>query len=236
MRAPLFVLAAGFVTLTGCIIVVDPDHDTDLESGFVWDQGLRGSGRAAEQERHLDAFDRIEVSGSIDVVARVETGGPIAVVRGDDNLIDHIETEVRNGVLHVGFAEGSYSPRTATSVHVWTPQLEAISVSGSADVEAWGVNAHEFEVSLSGSGDIAVEGRTEDLHVDLTGSGDIDLEELASYAANVRLVGSGDIFVFVADALDVSISGSGDVHFEHPDGETPRVTTRVSGSGEVHGD
>ncbi len=65
-----------------------------------------------------------------------------------------------------------------------------VSVAGSGDVDAAGVNAGRAKVSIAGSGDVKV-GQVEQLEVSIAGSGDVYYK--GNPAIEKSVVGSGDI-------------------------------------------
>jgi Putative auto-transporter adhesin, head GIN domain len=90
-----------------------------------------------------------------------------------------------------------------------TPDALAIS---SGSVEADDIYGTEFRVDISGSGDVDAEGTLSGLlSVSISGSGEFDGESLTAPEGQVEVSGSGSAFVNVADTLEVSVSGSGDV-------------------------
>jgi len=222
---PLLVSAAAcgiFPWLAACVISVGG-------SSCSW-ASIQGSGVEASQTREVPAFSRVHLSGSADVIARI--GGAQALsLRGDDNLLQYVETEVRGDTLHVGMAPGSYNFRRDLVVELSLPRLAGLAISGSGDASLDGVAGEALELSISGSGDVRAAGAVERLSVALSGSGDMDLAQLRAREANVQIAGSGDVSVDVSDKLSVSISGSGDVRYSGH----PQITTQISGSGSVSG-
>ena len=92
------------------------------------------------------------------------------------------------------------------------------------------LQATRFAAVLSGSGDLVVGGRADQLAIRVSGSGDADPRRLEGRGAQVAMAGSGDVALSVSESLDVTIAGSGDVIYWG----RPRVTQRVRGSGTVH--
>jgi hypothetical protein len=189
---------------------------------------VQGSGHTVQQPRAAAQFRRIEVRGSTDVVARVGPATSITV-SGDDNIVPHVRTDVRGGTLVVEMDDGDYTPSARLLVTVSTPALDAISISGSADVVAQGVAAERFDAHISGSGNLELHGQARVLDASISGSGDMRLYGLSARRAVVEISGSGDVELSAVEALDVEVSGSGDVHYRG----NPARTVQVSGSGSV---
>ena len=191
---------------------------------------IQGSGVEATEHRSVAEFTRVQIDGSTDLVARAGAQ-PSLSLRGDDNLLQFVTTEVRDGVLYIGMQSGSYSFYRDLVVELSTPSLEALEIHGSADAELTGLSGPAFAVWVQGSGDVRAAGDVEQLRVSVSGSGDLDLGGLRSRQAQVEISGSGDVTVDVAEALSVDITGSGDVRYRG----SPSTQARISGSGTVSG-
>jgi hypothetical protein len=182
-------------------------------------------GPRTTQTRDVAAFTNIESSGSIDV--RLRVGEPQRVeVRAGENVIDDVRTEVQDGTLQVE-QDGEADDEVVVEASV--PELTAVEVSGSGDLDADGIDADAFELRSDGSADIALAGTAGRLTVELEGSGDADLADLAAREARVLVDGSGDAELRAEERLDVDLDGSGDVRY-HGD---PELTSQVDGSGDL---
>lgn len=194
----------------------------------IFKKSIKGSGDIVTEDREVDDFTRIKLSGSFDIY--VETGKDLSLtVTFDDNLIDLITTEVRGKTLRID-SEGSFSSRKGCKIHITVPDLQEVSLSGSGDVEVYGLDNDFFELSISGSGDADLEGKVEELEVKVSGSGDIDARELVAQDVYAKVSGSGDITVTAMQKLDARVYGSGDITYY---GDPDRVKRSISGSGDI---
>jgi hypothetical protein len=196
----------------------------------AWDDSIQGSGIEATEHRSVPEFSRVQIDGSADLVARAGAQQALSL-RGDDNLLQFVTTEVRGGVLYIGMQPGSYSFYRDLVVELSAPTLESLEIHGSSDAELTGLTGESFAVWVQGSGDVRGSGQIERLLLNVSGSGDLDFEGLRARQAQVRISGSGDVEVDVAEALDVQITGSGDVRYRG----TPATQAHISGSGTVSG-
>ena len=123
-----------------------------------------------------------------------------------------------------------------------------VSMSGSGDVRAGTVAATDLHISgssdvyvraaragltaaVSGSGDVNAVTVNGPLHVRVGGSGDVKIHDGAVTDMNVSVAGSGDVhFGGVAQSLVANVAGSGDVSAGRVTGP---VTKHVAGSGDV---
>lgn len=205
--------------LTGCAVVLG---GTSCNLG-----GIRGSGVAASQDRSVGEFRRVKVLGAHDAVVTV---GPASAVRVqcDDNLLEHLRTEVSGGELRI-WSERELSPRAPLLVEVSTPELVGLEVTGSGDIRASGLRGELLEAAVVGSGDILAEGEVQRLEAKVVGSGNLELYELRAREVQVKVTGSGDAHVNAIERLRAQITGSGDVRYRG----SPESETRITGSGDV---
>jgi Putative auto-transporter adhesin, head GIN domain len=191
---------------------------------------IQGSGVEATQHRDVPEFTRVQIDGSADLVAHAGAERALSL-RGDDNLLQFVTTEVRDGVLYIGMQPGSYSFYRDLVVDLSAPALEGLEIHGSSDAELTGLSGQDFAVWVQGSGDVRASGQVERLKASVSGSGDLALEGLHAERADVSISGSGDVAVDVARELNVEITGSGDVRYRG----TPATRAHISGSGSVSG-
>jgi hypothetical protein len=179
------------------------------------------------ETRDVTGFDEVALFGSGDVVIEV-TGTESLTVEADDNLLPLLETTVRNGRLELS-TKASVAPTRGIKYTITVVTLEGVSVSGSGNVVAAGVDSPEFSVDISGSGKVSPAGAADELSVVIAGSGRYGGEDLVADNATVEVSGSGAAVVNATDRLDVDISGSGHVEYIG----NPSVTESISGSGDL---
>jgi Putative auto-transporter adhesin, head GIN domain len=192
-----------------------------------------GSGVSATQARQVAAFSSVELAGSNNVLIHVgDRQQQSVVVKGDDNLLQRVTTEVHSGELVIGNTPGNLSANTPMSVEVTVPALTALTLSGAGNIAVDGIGSQNLEVSLAGSGNLAGSGAATRLDITVGGSGTVQFAHVV--ADNVRAVVSGDgsIFVTATRSLDGSISGDGAIVYT---GNPPDVTKNVTGTGAITG-
>ena len=185
------------------------------------------AGPTKTENRDVAQFTRIKVEDQVDVDVRA--GEPRQLhVRAGEKVIGDVRTEVRDGTLHISY-DGPGIRNGRLLVEVATPQLEAIGITGSADVMADGIDAEALDIRVSGAGDITAGGRAERLSLDVSGSGDADLADLVGQEARVDLSAAGDADVRVQERLDADVSGAGDLAYRGD----PQLSRHVTGSGDI---
>jgi hypothetical protein len=209
-----------------------------------------GSGDLIREEREVSGFDRIDVSGGGDLVI-VQDGTESVTIETDDNLMQYVTAEVKNGTLELYLdnqgmrsfipskliftvhVKDLRSVNTSGSWDVTSEQIETdsldILVSGSGDIVIRELNAENLAVTFSGSGEMEAAGEVGQQTLSISGSGKFHHGDLRCGTAQIDISGSGDATLWVTDNLAVDISGSGSVEYYG----NPETQVNTSGSGDV---
>lgn len=102
------------------------------------------------------------------------------------------------------------------------------NVSGSGDINVYAECAL-YDVTISGSGKINVSGFADVSKYNISGSGDIHAYDFPVNEAEVRISGSGNLYLNVEEKLTANISGSGNIHYIG----YPQIFSNISGSGKL---
>lgn len=218
-----------------------------------WGRKVKGDGNVVTTERSVGDYDGVSLAGWFDVDLVAGNEGEITL-KGESNLLEHIITEVKDGVLVIKTEKGmDLRPSNWNSgimITVPVESISSVSLSGSGDIvgkttietESFSariagsgdisvaVQAKEVEASLSGSGDINLSGKTTDFTVAVSGSGDIKAYELEAEFVDAMVSGSADIKVTANQSIDAKVSGSGDIHYR---GNPKKINSKSSGSGDI---
>ena len=216
-----------------------------------WDkEKIKGNGNPTTISRTTESYNEISVTGSFDVELVSGKEGNITI-NGDENIINHIITEVVGSTLKIHLEKNkSYSYNSKLIITVPFEEISTVSLNGSGYIETKDtVNAKKFEinlagsgdgnfnvncsnlnVSLSGSGDIKVTGISKNLNAKVAGSGAIDCSKLETENADVNVAGSGDLKVNCIKTLTASVVGSGDIHYKN---KPETVDKKIVGSGDI---
>ena len=204
----------------------------------------------ASEEREVSGFTAVDL-GTVGTVF-IELGERDSLrIEAEDNFMQYIETEVRDGVLHLETRAGvNILPTQPLFYYLTVEELDGIIVSGLGNVEAPEINTGRFSVSITGGGNIDMEKLEGDqLEVDISGLGDLNIDdgavgeqsitisgggnykadEMASDKAQVDISGLGSATLWATDQLTVDISGGGSVRYVG----NPSVDQNVSGLGRV---
>ena len=189
---------------------------------------IKGSGNIVSEDRELTNFSSIKLLGSIDVTINYSDNYN-CTVRGDDNLISFIKTEVVNNNLQISINK-SYSTTEGLVVNVNAPEYNEVSISGSGDINIIDFNNETLSLNINGSGDITANGAVNTLIAKISGSGDIISTELKSKSVTITINGSGDAKIWASDSISAQINGSGNIEYY---GNPINVKSKINGSGDI---
>ena len=240
----LVMICSIIFNLTACMNV--------SSSNGLFGKSIKGNGVHKEQERGKMDFSGIDVRGSVDVII-ADIGDAAVKVSGDENLLEHIETYVKNGVLNIHFKDG-YRYTSKKGIKVTVPdngRLNSIKASGSSDVLTEGVivpdniiinckgssdfkgsiKAERCELIFSGSSDFKGSVEAETFIVKCSGSSDCVINGKADIC-EISMSGSSDFkgYDFIVNKLNCNTSGSSDIQITCNE----ELSVRASGSSDVY--
>ncbi len=211
-------------------------------------EGKRGNGQVVEESRTVsEDFTAVYASEGLDVF--VTQGSDFSInVEADENIIDLIGTDIRDGRLKIHAIENI--GRATKNVYVTLPNVSALETSSGADLigqntitatkielEASSgsdleveVNAAEVVAETSSGADIKVSGRTEVLYADASSGSDIKARGLLAKRCDADASSGADISVNVSESLTADASSGADISYT---GDAT-VQKKKSVSGSVH--
>jgi hypothetical protein len=216
------------------------------------DERVRGNGIVKAESRDIDSFDKIHVSGNIDVYV---TQGPVSPVRveADENLLQYIEIEVRGDIINIKTKDRyDLNPTRDIKVYVSSPMVSGFEASGAChifggnkftsprqvDINLSGasgvtldLNAPSIDADLSGACSIDLRGETKDLVIEGSGSSSAKCMDLKAENVDIDLSGAGDVETFASVSLDVDVSGAASVKYKG--NPTQNKSISISGAGSV---
>lgn len=210
---------------------------------------IKGNGEVKTEMRTVSDYDKIAVAGSFNVKLLKGKEGAITV-KADENLMEYIITEVKNGDLKIRTKKG-YSINTRKTIVITVPfeTINAVSLAGSGDVFSadvietsdlklslagsgslnLNVSTQNLSSSIAGSGNIRLNGNSNEFTCSVAGSGNLDGYELKTRIATVKIAGSGNVEINAINEINAKTAGSGNIYYSgNPSVE--KITTAGSGS------
>lgn len=195
---------------------------------FSFKRSVKGSGNVAVEKRDVKDFRSLDVSGIIQVEVTVQKDFAVEV-EADDNLLQYIRTEVRNGVLELS-TKKTFKTSNPIRVRISAPDLEEVEASGATRVSVSGLKNAKFVIDTSGASSITAAGETSELVVDVSGASKIDASELSAGKAAVDSSGASSVTVNAVGELKVDASGASSVKYA---GSPQNIEKRTSGASKV---
>ncbi|MDT0540886.1 MULTISPECIES: head GIN domain-containing protein [Croceitalea] len=224
-----------------------------IAASAQWGKRVKGNGKTVTIERSVGEYDAIAVSGWFDVNLVAGNEGELTL-KGEENLLEYIKTEVKDGKLVIKTEKGvNLKPSNWNSgIYVTVPveSVDMVALSGSGDIVGettiksndfktamsgsgditLSVEANSIDASMSGSGDINLSGTVQDFEATISGSGDIKAYDLKAANVYAQVSGSADIKVTATEMIKARVSGSGDISYK---GNPKKIDTKTSGSGDI---
>lgn len=217
-----------------------------------WGKRIKGNGNITTIKKSVGDYESLDMAGFFDVKLIEGKEGNITIT-GEENLLEYIVTEVKDGKLILKTEKGvnlQPSHRNGIKITIPVEQINSVYLSGSGDITSektltadsfkatisgsgdisLDLAVKELKTSISGSGDIELTGNTDTFDLSISGSGDIDAFRLAANHVDVSVSGSGDIEVTANKSIKARVSGSGDINYR---GNPEKVDTKSSGSGDI---
>jgi len=211
-------------------------------------QGKKGNGIVKEDNRRVTSeFTVISVSEGLD--AYVTQGNDFdIVVEADENIIDLIGTDIKNGTLRIHAIENI--GRATKNVYVTLPIITALKTSSGAglstknDIEAENIElssssgsnlqieelkAYHVIAESSSGAHIKVAGETEMLNGSASSGSGIKAENLSAANCNASASSGAGITVNASETLTAKASSGGDIRYTG----NAKVEHKKSSSGSV---
>jgi hypothetical protein len=190
------------------------------------------SGNVISRDFPVEEFTGIALSEPIDYIL-LQGDKNLVKIETDDNLMDRVKTEVKNGILTVDTRDIRGSSSLKVTIQV--KELESIAISGAASLKSENtLKSPELKIDASGAADIKLDVEATELVSDLSGaanlklsgnaihhtvkaSGAADLKaaDLQTSTTEVHMTGASNAKVEAKDKLSGSLSGISDVKYKN---------------------
>jgi hypothetical protein len=164
-----------------------------------------GSGVKTTVQRSVGPYHGIDASVGVTVV--VESGDPGAVsVTADDNLLDMLTTEVRDGTLYIGI-NGGLRTRNELKVQLANSRLDAIAASTGAAVTADSLSGSAITISAATGATVRGGGTADSVTVASTTGASVDLRELKAASVDAAVSTGATARVYPTQSVTGSSTG-----------------------------
>ncbi|MFD0860916.1 head GIN domain-containing protein [Sungkyunkwania multivorans] len=223
---------------------------TSCQFDINWGEGKRGSGNVVSETREItEDFTGIKATEGIDVYVTQAEKFSIEV-EADDNIIELISTDIKDGMLKV-HTEERIGRAKSKKVYVSLPTIDRLYSNSGADLYAQEtikadkleldassgadlkviIEANEVTCDASSGADIKVAGTANVLIADASSGADIKAEDLIVKTCMADASSGADIALHVTESLKADASSGADIRYR---GNPENVTKNKSASGSVH--
>ena len=188
------------------------------------------------ENRKVESFNAIKVSAGIDLYLTMDITEEVKVV-ADDDIIDKLKTEVKDGTLHIYLKQNDWfnwkSGNRTRKVYVKVKELKELRASSGADVycentlkgdalkvsasSGSDVNLNVFyknlSIDTSSGSDAKAKGKVKFLDVEASSGSDIKAQDLESKICKARASSGSDISVSVTDEIYAKASSGADIKY-----------------------
>ena len=218
MKKVLLIMVVFFtVCFTGCSAVIGLFSEV-------------GNGTIVTQEREIENFTAIEISGAYSTEIIIGDKPSISI-EADENLLEFITTENDGDKLGIRNSKSIYSSH-GIRIKVTVPDLNKLQFSGAGSVYVENISADKFNVRLSGAGSINLQGKVDKLEAGICGAGSLHAIKMISNEVHVSVSGAASADVYAGKSLHASVSGVGSVGYY---GNPVDVKKNISGNGSISG-
>ncbi len=161
----------------------------------------------------FEGFERIALGG---VYKMNVTVGPdySITLSGDSQLMDDVNVYLDGSELNLDTKNNKKKRKqhnNGITADITLPKLSALSVAGVASGDITGVDADDFDLSVSGVAEVNIDGTCKSLKARVSGVGELDARDFKCSNADVSLSGVGEMSVYASSSVDVRASGVGEV-------------------------
>jgi hypothetical protein len=190
---------------------------------------IKGSGITKTETRTLASFNALDVEyvGAIKVRSQ---GQDSLTISGDDNIIQSITTEVKNGTLYIRGTKG-YSPQQKLQISISTPDVKRFVFNGVGEANLSKIKNDRLEIVVTGVGSFSTSGETKEVDITLSGVGSVDAKNLRAVNAKVSSNAVGSVDLYVTSQLDIKSSGIGEINYY---GNPKIVNKQAEGIGKIN--
>jgi hypothetical protein len=147
------------------------------------------------------------VDASVGVTVVVEDGDPGAVsVTADDNLVDMVTTEVRDGMLYIGI-KGGLRTSNELKVQLANSGIDAIAASTGAAVTADSLSGSAVTISATTGATVRGGGTADSLTVASTTGATVDLRDLKAASVDATVSTGATARVYPTESVTGSSTG-----------------------------
>ncbi|MEP7141984.1 MAG: head GIN domain-containing protein [Ferruginibacter sp.] len=190
----------------------------------------------AEVRTLTGSFNKIMISGGIDLYLSQYENESVAVSASTDQYRQNIKTVVENNTLKIYYNGGKQwnSGNKKMKAYVSFKTLEMLNASGACDVQVEGtiqvptlvldlngasdfkgaVKVNTLTLELSGASDVKINGTATVVSIQSSGASDVKGYDLVTDICTAKASGASDVNITVNKELNANASGASDIYYK----------------------
>ena len=127
---------------------------------------------------------------------------------GDDNIVPHIITKVKDDVLYISSVQ-EFETKTESVLTIHIQTLNTLSFKGVGDITVDKLDNKMFYCDFMGVGSCNLSGKVNHFTMNMNGVGSINAKELIANIVDANVNGVGSAEVYAIDSLYAAVNGIG---------------------------
>lgn len=190
---------------------------------------VEGNGVVRQERRKVSSFSAIDISGLYDVEIVSQQPSNLEI-RGDENILPLIITEVKNNTLFV-YHRKNISPKHRLKIKISSLAVEEISTKGTNNLNIHNINNRTLSLTQNGVGTTAILGQAKEVYLNISGTIKVKAQKMYSQKAHVKLSGASTIDIYVSEQLTANILGLGKINYY---GNPQKIIRNIVGIGSIN--
>lgn len=167
-------------------------------------------GKYISQQREITSFDKIELSGVVNVSFE-QAQETSVTVEAEENIIHQIITTIKDNTLHIS-TEGNFYATKTIKIKVKSPELISVKQSGVTSFIAKNLKSEHFNFRFKSTGKATLSGSAITADFEIDGVGSFNAKDFKVDDLHIKKGGVGSIYLFAKKTIKGSLSGVGSRH------------------------
>jgi len=178
---------------------------------------ITGSGDLMTETRVDSSYSALDISIAFDHIIIHCGSGYSMTIAGDDNIVPHIITRVKDDVLYVS-SEQEFETRAESVLTINIQRLDTLSFKGVGEMTVDKLDSKVFYCDFSGVGSCTLTGKVHNFIMNMNGVGSVNAKELIANIVDANVNGMGSAVVYASDSLHAAVNGIGALtYFGNPE-------------------
>ncbi len=231
-RKNLLLILFCCILFNACNIQIN-ENVSYSSDGVSVQKGNNQNVETTEISYDFKTFQGIEAASVFDIKV-IKSPTPVVKITIDKELASILDIQVENNVLKLKLRKGKHTVNVLKAV-INMPELQSVNLSGSCNLRSDDTfETEHFAATLSGSGNLNLNLKSQSATLNLSGSGDVKLVAECK-KMDLSTSGSSDMLIEgKSEFLNIITHGSSNIKAANLAGSVVNITSSGSSDVEVH--